>query len=201
MRFLSATMLLFFLAVCASAQTESNKPAEPVVTVLEQKWRIETRNPKLEKDPIEAMAERDRQERQRKDTERTNEIRNERGMPTPTTMVPDADRSARPAGITRLHVYEMKLRNDTAKGIRKLTWDYVFLEPGTETELGRRRFISKVNISAGGTANVVVRAAAAPTGTIDARRAGKKPQDQYSEKIVIQRIEFVDGSVWRPVGN
>ena len=196
MRLLCSTIVPLLFAVSVSAQT-----VEPDVTVLEKKWRIEIRNPQLDKDPIQAMQDRDLQERQRKGSERTNEIRSEQGMPAPTSQVPDADRNARSSGTPVLYVYEMKLRNNGAKVIRKLTWDYVFFEPGTETELGRRRFISKVNINPGGTSNVVVRAAAAPTRTVDARRAGKKPQDQYSEKIIIQRVEYVDGSAWRPTSN
>jgi hypothetical protein len=119
-------------------------------------------------------------------------------MPAQTSTVPEPSRETRRTGITVLYVYEVKVRNNGAKGIRKLTWDYAFFEPGTETELGRRRFISKVNIGPGGTSTVTVRAAAAPTGIVDARQAGKKPQDMYSEQVVIQRVEYADGSVWRP---
>lgn len=198
MKHVTPIMPLFLLAASVPAQTVSQKSAEPDVTVVEKKWRIEIRNPQLEKDPIQDMQDRDRLERMRKDTERVNEIKSEKGMPIQTSAVPDAQRDTRPGGATLLYVYEMKLRNNGSTGIRKLTWDYVFFEHGTETELGRRRFISKVNISPGDTSNVTVRAAASPTGSVDARRAGKKPQDQYSEKIVIQRIEYVDGSVWRP---
>ena len=200
MRLLYATIVLLVFALCGSAQTVSNKSAEPEVTVIQQKWRMEVRNPALEKDPVLDMQERDRAEQRRRDTERTNEIIAERGMPSPTSTVPGA-RDTKQTGITVLYVYEVKLRNNGTKGIRKLMWDYVFFEPGTETELGRRRFISKVNINSGATSNVVVRAAAAPTATVDARRAGKKPQDQYSEKIVLQRVEYDDGSVWRATSN
>lgn len=200
MRLLYSTMLLFVCVLGGPAQTASSKSAEPDVRVIQQKWRIEVRNPALEKDPVQDMQERDRAEQRRKDAERTNEVIAERGMPSPTSTVPGARDTTR-AGITILYVYEVKLRNDGVKAVRKLTWDYVFYEPGTETELGRRRFISKVNISPGATSNVVVRAAAPPTSTIDARKAGKKPRDQYSEKIVIQRIEYADGSVWRPTSN
>ena len=121
-------------------------------------------------------------------------------MPAQTSGVP-TEREAKRNGKTVLYVYEVKFRNTGAQGIRRVTWEYVFFEPGTETELGRRRFISKVNLSPGGTTNVVVRAAASPTGTVDARKAGKKPKDMYSEQIVIQRIDYEDGTFWRPASN
>ena len=201
MRLLCSTIVLFVFAVCGSAQTPANKSAEPNVTVVQKKWRIDVRNPKLEKDPVQTMNDRETAERQRKDAIRTNDILAERGMPSETTQVPGAVRDTDRSGITILYVYEIKLRNTGAKRIRKIMWDYVFFEPGTETEVGRRRFISKVNISPGGTGNVVARAAAPPTSTVNARTAGKKPEEQYSEQVVIQRVEYADGSVWRSVSN
>lgn len=200
MRILSSTILLFSFAVCVTAQTPSNKTTPPDLTVLEKKWGIDVRNPALEKDPVQAMQDRDLQERQRIAQQRTDQILSDRGMPAQTSTVPTSRETTR-TGITVLYVYEVKLRNTGAQGIRKVTWEYVFFEPGTETELGRRRFISKVNLSPGGTTNVVVRAAVSPTGTVDARKAGKKPKDMYSEQIVIQRIEYADGTSWRPASN
>lgn len=200
MRILSSTILLFSFAVCITAQTPSNKTTPPDLTVLEKKWGIDVRNPALEKDPVQAMQDRDLQERQRIAQQRTDQILSDRGMPAQTSTVPTSRETTR-TGITVLYVYEVKLRNTGAQGIRKVTWEYVFFEPGTETELGRRRFISKVNLSPGGTTNVVVRAAVSPTGTVDARKAGKKPKDMYSEQIVIQRIEYADGTSWRPASN
>lgn len=197
MRLLCSAIVVFVFAVCGSAQTPSKKPAEPDVTVIQKKWRIDVRNPQLEKDPIQAMNDREIADRRRREAERANDILVERGMPSKTTQVPGAVRETGRSGIKILYVYEVKLRNTGAKGIRKIMWDYVFFEPGTETELGRRRFISKVNISPGGTGNVVVRAAAPPASTINARIAGKKPEEQYSEQVVIQRVEYADGSVWR----
>lgn len=200
MRLLSSILVLFVFTVCGSAQTSSAKSAEPDVTVIQKKWRIDVRNPALEKDPVQAMQDREREDRRRRDNERLNDMMVERGMPSQTTQV-SGNRDTGPSGITVLYVYEVKLRNEGAKEIRKIMWDYVFFEPGTETEVGRRRFISKADIRPRGTKDVVARAAAPPAATINAKTAGKKPQDQYSERVVIQRVEYADGSVWRASSN
>ena len=196
MRLLCSIVVLISIAPWALAQTSSDKSATPNVTVIEKKWRIEIRNPALDKDPVEAMNERDRAERQRKATERTNEVLAERGMPGPTTQVPEV-RDTGPRGKQVTYVYELKLTNTAEKAIRILTWEYVFFEPGTEIEVGRRRFVSKVNIGRGKTTNLVMRSAVPPASTIDARQAGKKSREQYSEQIVIQSVEYDDGSLWR----
>lgn len=201
MKLLCSALLLFLVASCALAQASSDKSVPPDVTIVPKKWRIDVRNPALERNPVADMQARQAAEQMRKDTERNNEIMVERGMPAPTTQVPDANRSARRRGVIVTYLYESKVSNNGNKAIRTLIWDYVFFEPGTEKEVGRRRFVSKVNIGPGKTMNLVVRSLAAPTSTVDARHADKKPQEQYSEKTVIQSVHYEDGSMWRLPSN
>ena len=200
-RFLSLLFLAFHAYGFLGSAQPSDKSTTSNVTVVDKKWRIDVRNPALDKDPVADMQERDNAERQRKATERMNETLAERGMPGTTTHVPDPDRKARPRGIQVTYVYELKLTNTAEKTIRTLIWEYVFFEPGTETEVGRRRFVSKVSISPGKTTNLVMRSAAPPATTVDARQAGKKPREQYSEQIVIQSVQYDDGSFWRSKSN
>ena len=189
--------ILFLLPLCVSAQTLPGSTAEPGVTVVQMKWRMDVHNPALDNDSNRIMKE--REEQRRKAEERLNEALAERGMPAKTSTVPSTASATEARGLRITYVYEVKVTNAGVKGIRKLAWDYVFFEPGTETEVGRRRFISKVNIGPGKTRNVAVRLASSPTGTVSAKNAGKKPRDQYSEKIVIQGVEYADGSVWQAV--
>ena len=201
MKLLYSVLVLFLFASCTLAQTSSDKSTPLNVTIVPKKWRIDVRNPALDRNPVAEMQAREAADRMRRETERTNEMMAERGMPAPTTQVPDANRNARRRGIIVTYLYEAKVTNNSQKVIRTLVWDYVFFEPGTEKEVGRRRFVSKVNIGPGKTMNLVVRSLAAPTSTVDARYADKKPQDQYSEKTVIQRVHYADGSMWRLPSN
>jgi len=201
MRFLCSMLLLFLFASWALAQASSDKSVPPDVTIVPKKWRIDVRNPALDRNPVADMQARQAADQIRRETERNNELMVERGMPAPTTQVPDANRNARRRGMLVTYLYEAKVTNNSEKVIRTLIWDYVFFEPGTENEVGRRRFVSKVNIGPGKTTNLVVRSLAAPTSTVDARVADKKPQEQYSEKTVIQSVQYADGSMWRPPSN
>ena len=199
MRILGSILLLFPL--CASAQTLSGQSPGSNVTVIEKKWRMEVRNLALEKDPVREMNDRAKVERQRRETERTERILNERGKPTGPTAVPTPATDAGRRGFLVIYSYEVKFSNTGEKGIRKLTYDYVFFEPGTETEVGRLQFVRTVNISPRGSKSVVVHTKSAPTETVDATKAGKKPGEQYTEQIVIQSVEYADGSVWRAASN
>lgn len=187
--------LMLFLFPFALAQT--NQSTGSNVTVIQKKWRMDVRNPALDQNPITAMKEREGQEQRRKDAERMNDELSERGMPTKTSTVPAPASGKAQRGLSITYLYEVKVTNTGKKGIRKLVWDYVFFEHGTETEVGRRQFVNEVGISPGKTRNVVFRSTSSPTGTVDAKNAGKKQTDQYSEKVVIQGVEYADGSVWQ----
>ena len=193
-------LVVFLFALCPSAQTLSNQSSGPNVTVIQKKWRLEVRNPALEKDPLKEITEHEKEVRQRIETERLNEKLREQGMPTnerSPVLRPDTTRR----GLSAEYIYEVKVRNTGKKGIRILTWDYVFFEPGTEREIGRRRFVSKVRIGSGRTRNVVMYSAIPPTGTVDASKADTKSGDQYSEQVVIQSVEYADGTVWQAASN
>jgi hypothetical protein len=41
-----------------------------------------------------------------------------------------------------------------------------------------------------------VHSASPPSGTIDAAQADDKPQGQPTERVVIRRVEYTDGSAW-----
>jgi len=194
-------LVLFLFASCASAQALSKLSAGPGVMVIQKQWRIDVRNFAVEKDPFGPNKQRQQEVIQQREDARENERRILDGVPTlpPRIRVPAPE--TRGHGLSVTYIYEVKFRNTGVKGIRTLTWEYVFFEPGTEREVGRRRFISKVSIGPGRTRNLVVRRATPPTGTIDATQAGKRSRDQYSEQVVIQSVRYADGSVWQATSN
>jgi hypothetical protein len=202
MKIINLVLLLFLLAGGASAQAVSTPSDAPGVAVIEKNWRREMRNPALEEDPLRPNREQAEMERAMKQNQRDNALRNNIGLPPlpPPPRVPSS-RSDDTPSLTIEYVYRAKISNTGTKAIRKLVWEYVFFDPSTQREVGRRRNESKVNISPGKTSNVVVRSASPPAGTVNVAQTGKKSQEQYSEQVVIQRIEYADGSVWRRDSN
>ena len=196
MKALCSMPVLFGLALCASAQVPSPS-ATPRVAVIQKNWRTEIRNPALEKDPFAPNKDRQQEENAQKDDARENENRIKQGVPTLAPRVPMPAPEQGPHGVLITYVFEVKFRNTGDKPIRTLTWEYLFFEPGTEREVGRRQFTSSVSISPGRTRTVIMRSATPPTGTIDASNAGKKSRHQYSEQVVIQSVRYADGSLWQ----
>jgi hypothetical protein len=194
-------LALFLFGVCASAQVSSNLPPGPEVTILQKKWRMDVRNPALEKDPLASSKQHEQEVAAQRADARENENRSRMGEPALPPRVRASAPETEPRGLSILYIYEVKVRNTGAKEIRTLTWEYEFSEPGTERVVGRLRMVSNVSIGPGKTRNVVVRTTSSPTGTIDATKAGKKPQDQYSDRVVIKAVRYADGSVWQAPSN
>jgi hypothetical protein len=190
--------VVFLSAICASAQTSSNPPD---VTVLQNKWRIEKYNPALDKDPMAPNKQRQAEELEQKANARDDENRARQGEPALPPSVRQRESETVAGRLKVMYVYEVKVKNTGRKEIRTLTWEYVFFEPGTTQEVGRLQSVSEVSMKPGTTKQLVVHTSASPTGTIDASKAGKKPSEQYSEQVVIRKIEYADGSVWSPKRN
>ncbi len=199
MKALCFVFMLFISVPFAKAQVPSGQPAKPDVIILQKKWREEYRNAALEEDEFKIQKEREQQELARINLEKQNKINNQQGMPTKTAPAPKF--SKRDSGISVAYLYEVKFKNTGAKEIRTLTWEYVFFDLSTKQEVGRRRFTSTVRIGSGKTKTVVERSSSPPTGAIDASKAGKKSQDQYSEQVMVQSIAYADGSEWKAASN
>ena len=198
---LCPALLLCLLPVSLSAQALSDKPETQPVTVMQMKWRYKLNIPGLDDDPLRANSEHSQAERDMKDTIRLNGIRGRQGLPpeVPPVRVRAPEKGdGRPSTV---YTYDVKVRNNGTKTIRTLVWDYVFFEPGTEQEVGRRRFVSKTSIRPGNATSLTARSMIPPTGAIDATKAGKKNREQYLERVVIQSVEYVDGSTWKAIQN
>lgn len=191
MKILFAGLVVFLFAVSAAAQ---DQPA-PDVMVLDKKWTMEVRILATEKDPFQANKDRlqEESEQRARAEENENRIRQGQNALPPAVHQPKVD-----PGRKRLvtYIYEAKLRNTGLKKIRTVIWEFVFREPGTTEEVGRRRFVSRVSLEPGGTRHVVIRTPLPPTRNVDATKAGMKPSDQYFGQVVITNVLYSDGSVW-----
>ncbi|MBK9153924.1 MAG: hypothetical protein IPM25_06860 [Chloracidobacterium sp.] len=196
MRSIVLSILLILVAVHIPAQSPASSSPEPDLEVLQKKWRVDYKNKALERDIVSEAAERAREDAQRREIERMNEILREQGMPTKDIPVRPLRRDTGRPGNTVAYTYSVKLRNRGKIGIRAIEWEYVFLDPGTKEELGRRRFSSKSTIGPGRTKSLVVRSTIPPTGTIDAGNVNQKREDRYLEQIVIVGVVYADGSRW-----
>jgi len=219
--------LFFFgllLAGTSSAQVQSNSGATdaPTVTVIQINWRQEAFIPALYDDPMRINQDRDELERDQKATARENANRAKMGetpIPIPTKKIasnipvgstpmgtPIGDEPAGnrnlPAqsdpGVSSVHyLYEAKIENTGVKTIRSIVWEYSLFDLDTDVAVGRHRFTSTVSIRAGKTAKLVGRSKTPPARVVQATKSSKETRERYSERVIIDCIEYSDGTSWQ----
>lgn len=109
----------------------------------------------------------------------------------------DSQKTERPRDGYR---YKILVRNNGAKTIKLIDWDYVFLDPETQAEVERHLFTSEEKIRPGKEKELSVLTLAAPTKIVKSNALNKGYKDKPSpfvERIVLARIEYEDGSVWQ----
>lgn len=200
MKLLFTLLPPLLLTVCCAAQAPLTAAEPAGLTVIKNQWHREFHNPALERDPNAEVTESQTSDRLRREIEQANDIRGSQGKPT--VDLPQPTIKTDPTSNSMLsYVYELKIRNNGSKEISAVTWEYVFSAPDTGQEVGRRKFESKERIAGGKVRNLVMRSAIPPTGTVNASQAASKSPEKYSEKIVIQSVEYSDGSKWSATSN
>jgi hypothetical protein len=185
----------------AAVQTSTNSTDAPGVAVVKSSWRRVVRNPALDEDPTYANREQMALERARRETMRTNEVRQDLGLERlPMPSRPGV--SKLPSGAPSAeYVYEVKLTNTGQKTIRTLVWNFVVIEPQSGREVGQHKFTTLAGLRPGKSKSLSARSSSPPAGVVDASSVGKQARDQYSERIVIERIEYDDNTVWERASN
>lgn len=203
MKVLFTLILLFLLTGDCLSQTLTTSPDSQDVTVIQKQWRAEVRNPLMDESPFELLdrinqaeearirqtAETARRQRNQRSTQPSNP--DTRRMEILSESNPaEKERKSGTGGARVIYIYKIKVKNEGKKAIKALVWEYVFLEPETGREVGRRRFLSKTKIALGKTKELTMRSPSPPTGSINAANIKKNPQNQYSEQIVIRAIQY-----------
>lgn len=201
MKTLSPVLMVFLLVGAASAQSPSAVSDPPGVTVLKKNWRSQVRNPALDEDPFLPNYEYREAVRTQKENMRQTAISLKTvGVAVnnpPRTIV----RADLPPGLSITYVYSVKIRNTGEKTIQSVVWEYVFFDPDTQKEMGHHQQTSKVKIHSGKSQDLTRRSTSPPAQVVDASKDAKDPASQLSERVVIHRIEYTDGSVWQRPSN
>jgi hypothetical protein len=202
--------MLLLACACASAGAQSppapatpSAAAEPGLAVVKFSWSKERLN--WEGDPFGGPNENFDQMRGRVRSERRvleakaggNQIE-----------VNKAEREARAdaANVERLRakpparygfLYKLTVRNDGARAVTAVDWDYVFTDAATREELGRHRFASEERIAPGRKKEFAFFVPSPPTQTISADALNRREREGLAEGVVLVRVLYEDGAVWR----
>lgn len=195
------TLLAFAILVPANlveAQKASNSSSPTGVKIADMSWHKEMINPALNaNDPFainEAQAEQAQKEKRtikRRENSAPNQT-TEEALPIVVNK-PLTERDA-PFPIYR---YKFTVKNTGRRTIQRLYWEYQFLDPDTNEVMGNQQIFSNLNLAPGKSRRINAFSFKQPTRLVSAAQLDKKYRDQFTERLIIHRIHYADGTAWQ----
>jgi hypothetical protein len=93
--------------------------------------------------------------------------------------------------------YRAKIQNASTKVIEILFWEYQFIDPSNPAIVARRQFLCGVNIKPGKGLELQAFSLSGPSDVISVGALANKSENPFQEKVVINRVEYADGSIWQ----
>jgi hypothetical protein len=93
--------------------------------------------------------------------------------------------------------YKVKVRNSAAKAVEVLFWEYRFEEAADPANLARRQFLCGVHIKGGKDKELLAWSASGPNSAVSVDSLAGKAESPFRERVVINRIEYADGTIWQ----
>lgn len=93
--------------------------------------------------------------------------------------------------------YQVKVRNASTKVIEVMFWEYQFAESANPENVVRRQFLCGVNIKPDKEKELLAFSLSGPSNVISVESLGKQPGNLFVEKVVINRVEYTDGTIWQ----
>ena len=93
--------------------------------------------------------------------------------------------------------YQTKVQNNSAKPVAVVFWEYQFREKGNPAILSRRQFVCLVKVKPAKTRELEIFTLAAPSSVVSVKTLSKKAEPTFDESVIINRVEFEDGSNWQ----
>jgi hypothetical protein len=94
-------------------------------------------------------------------------------------------------------LYQVKLRNANTKAIEVLFWEYQFVERSNPSNVVSRQFLCGVNIKPDKEKELKVFSTHSPSNLISVGSLTDKSGNLFEEKVLINRVEYTDGSIWQ----
>ena len=93
--------------------------------------------------------------------------------------------------------YRAKLQNVGKQGIEIVFWEYQFIERANPENVTRHQFLCLVSIRPGKDKELEGFSSTPPTNLVNVSTLSQKEESPFSEKIIINRVEYSDDSIWQ----
>ncbi len=201
MRFVTLVFVTLLSTAACLAQKAITSADAPNLIVTEAGWHKEVYVPELLEDPMNANQQHADLERDQKLIMRENKTRVRSGqnqIPAPQPRISDGPNKE---GRSVAYIYEAKVKNTGNKIIRSISWIYSFNESGTTSQADARRFTTEVNLRPGKVVTLAGASTTPPGRVVQVSKTKSEGSAKYDQHIIIDRIEFEDGSNWQRPSN
>lgn len=201
---LACAAFLFPVAVAGSQDTIASEAAP--VTVVNFKWGKDRRAAEMADDRSATMTPQPAMIPANKNFERQRRINDPPGVRDPNADTLDGrsaelDRITTEARETKPEVdgftYQARIQNRAAKTLTAVFWEYQFKEKNNPAMLSRRQFVCFAKVKPQNTKDLEIFTLTAPTGVVSVKALEKKSERPFDEAVVINRVEYEDGSNWQ----
>ena len=201
--FLILSLLLTAVST-GQAQNAAHTDEDSSIEVLSFKWSKSRHAVKKSSEPImaapaAAMTHNDR------NFERNRRINDPAGARDPNADTIDARSAAIEKNVQESRAparkfvdgftYQAKVRNASEKVIEVVYWEYQFTESSNPKNVVRRQFLCPVNIKPNKELELHAFSLSSPSVTVSVESLANKSGNLFAEKVVINRVEYADGSI------
>src|SRR5215203_825205 len=92
------------------------------------------------------------------------------------------------------YAYRIKVQNPGTKIVEIVFWEYQFRDPANPELVARRQFLCGVNIAAGKGKELEGFSLSGPSDVVNVKTLGT---NAFKENVMINRVEYSDGSMWQ----
>jgi hypothetical protein len=106
--------------------------------------------------------------------------------------------SSAPPG--KIFLYELKVKNLDGKTIKSFVWEYQIAKNSASPNASNRRFLCSEKIKAGDSKTLKIISHLPPANVVDASAKGNESKKDLAVEIIINRVEYTDGTIWKRAG-
>lgn len=93
--------------------------------------------------------------------------------------------------------YQIKVQNAGSKIVKTIFWEYRFKELADPLHVSRRQFLCSIQIKPEKQRDIQAFSLTGPSDVIHVNSLSRGSKIQFEETVLINRIEFADGSFWQ----
>ncbi len=95
------------------------------------------------------------------------------------------------------YAYRVKVQNASARVVEILFFEYQSVDTTAPENVTRRQFLCGVNIRPGKDTQLEGFSSSGPVATVNIESLSKHGTNPFQERIVINRVEYADGTLWQ----